>query len=151
VHSVWRSPDLKAQGDVADLWRRSPVELGLVASLPRPGGNMTVITEELAPSHALPLRPSDVGYHTAELCITAKMRPDVSCGSRLCENPEVAKKRRKKKRHDGMLPARDDRRPDPRGPAREPEPSGQQKVTVEHVHVHAGGQAVVGVVEGPVG
>jgi hypothetical protein len=25
---------------------------------------------------------------------------------------------------------------------------GQQKVTVEHVHVHAGGQAVVGVVEG---
>jgi hypothetical protein len=28
---------------------------------------------------------------------------------------------------------------------------GQQKVTVEHVHLHAGGQAVVGVVEGPVG
>jgi hypothetical protein len=28
------------------------------------------------------------------LCITAKMRPDVSCGSRLCENPEVAKTRR---------------------------------------------------------
>jgi hypothetical protein len=26
---------------------------------------------------------------------------------------------------------------------------GQQKVTVEHVHVHAGGQAVVGVVENP--
>ena len=26
---------------------------------------------------------------------------------------------------------------------------GQQKVTVEHVHVHAGGQAVVGVVETP--
>jgi hypothetical protein len=26
---------------------------------------------------------------------------------------------------------------------------GQQKVTVEHVHVHAGGQAVVGVVEAP--
>ena len=28
---------------------------------------------------------------------------------------------------------------------------GQQKVTVEHVHVHAGGQAVVGMVEGPGG
>jgi hypothetical protein len=28
---------------------------------------------------------------------------------------------------------------------------GQQKVTVEHVHVHAGGQAVVGVVGGPGG
>ena len=28
---------------------------------------------------------------------------------------------------------------------------GQQKVTVEHVHVHAGGQAVVGVVDGPGG
>jgi hypothetical protein len=28
---------------------------------------------------------------------------------------------------------------------------GQQKVTVEHVHVHAGGQAVVGVVSGPGG
>src|SRR6187200_927535 len=28
---------------------------------------------------------------------------------------------------------------------------GQQKVTVEHVHVHAGGQAVVGVVEHPGG
>jgi hypothetical protein len=28
---------------------------------------------------------------------------------------------------------------------------GQQKVTVEHVHVHAGGQAVVGVVESPRG
>jgi hypothetical protein len=28
---------------------------------------------------------------------------------------------------------------------------GQQKVTVEHVHVHAGGQAVVGVVEAPAG
>jgi len=28
---------------------------------------------------------------------------------------------------------------------------GQQKVTVEHVHVHSGGQAVVGVVEGPGG
>ena len=28
---------------------------------------------------------------------------------------------------------------------------GQQKVTVEHVHVHAGGQAVVGVVERPGG
>ncbi len=28
---------------------------------------------------------------------------------------------------------------------------GQQKVTVEHVHVHAGGQAVVGVVESPGG
>jgi hypothetical protein len=28
---------------------------------------------------------------------------------------------------------------------------GQQKVTVEHVHVHTGGQAVVGVVEGPGG
>ena len=28
---------------------------------------------------------------------------------------------------------------------------GQQKVTVEHVHVHAGGQAVVGVVEAPGG
>ena len=28
---------------------------------------------------------------------------------------------------------------------------GQQKVTVEHVHVHAGGMAVVGVVEGPGG
>ena len=28
---------------------------------------------------------------------------------------------------------------------------GQQKVTVEHVHVHAGGQAVVGVVETPGG
>lgn len=27
----------------------------------------------------------------------------------------------------------------------------QQKVTVEHVHVHAGGQAVVGTVERPVG
>ena len=26
---------------------------------------------------------------------------------------------------------------------------GQQKVTVEHVHVHAGGQAVVGLVETP--
>ena len=26
---------------------------------------------------------------------------------------------------------------------------GQQKVTVEHVHVHSGGQAVVGVVEAP--
>jgi hypothetical protein len=33
---------------------------------------MTGITEELAPSHAVPLRPSDVGYHIAELCITAK-------------------------------------------------------------------------------
>ena len=58
-----------------------------------------------------------------------------------------------------------------RGPARESEPSrqavphlcralealnrhrgkGQQKVTVEHVHVHAGGQAVVGMVETPGG
>jgi hypothetical protein len=28
---------------------------------------------------------------------------------------------------------------------------GQQKVTVEHVHVHAGGQAVVGMVERPGG
>jgi hypothetical protein len=28
---------------------------------------------------------------------------------------------------------------------------GQQKVTVEHVHVHSGGQAVVGVVEAPGG
>ena len=28
---------------------------------------------------------------------------------------------------------------------------GQQKVTVEHVHVHAGGQAVVGTVEAPGG
>jgi hypothetical protein len=28
---------------------------------------------------------------------------------------------------------------------------GQQKVTVEHVHVHAGGQAVVGAVEAPGG
>jgi hypothetical protein len=28
---------------------------------------------------------------------------------------------------------------------------GQQKVTVEHVHVHAGGQAVVGMVENPGG
>jgi hypothetical protein len=28
---------------------------------------------------------------------------------------------------------------------------GQQKITVEHVHVHAGGQAVVGVVEAPGG
>ena len=28
---------------------------------------------------------------------------------------------------------------------------GQQKVTVEHVHVHAGGQAVVGVVATPAG
>jgi hypothetical protein len=28
---------------------------------------------------------------------------------------------------------------------------GQQKVTVEHVHVHAGGQAVVGMVGGPGG
>jgi hypothetical protein len=28
---------------------------------------------------------------------------------------------------------------------------GQQKVTVEHVHVHAGGQAVVGIVETPGG
>jgi hypothetical protein len=28
---------------------------------------------------------------------------------------------------------------------------GQQKVTVEHVHVHAGGQAMVGVVEAPGG
>jgi hypothetical protein len=28
---------------------------------------------------------------------------------------------------------------------------GQQKVTVEHVHVHSGGQAVVGVVETPRG
>jgi len=28
---------------------------------------------------------------------------------------------------------------------------GQQKVTVEHVHVHAGGQAVVGIVEPPGG
>lgn len=28
---------------------------------------------------------------------------------------------------------------------------GQQKVTVEHVHVHSGGQAVVGVVETPGG
>ena len=28
---------------------------------------------------------------------------------------------------------------------------GQQKVTVEHVHVHSGGQAVVGVVESPGG
>ena len=26
---------------------------------------------------------------------------------------------------------------------------GQQKVTVEHVHVHAGGQAVVGTIENP--
>ena len=26
---------------------------------------------------------------------------------------------------------------------------GQQKVTVEHVHVHSGGQAIVGMVEGP--
>ncbi|MFK8253103.1 hypothetical protein [Ancylobacter terrae] len=28
---------------------------------------------------------------------------------------------------------------------------GQQRVTVEHVHVHAGGQAVVGAIEGPRG
>jgi hypothetical protein len=28
---------------------------------------------------------------------------------------------------------------------------GQQKVTIEHVHVHEGGQAVVGVVETPGG
>jgi hypothetical protein len=28
---------------------------------------------------------------------------------------------------------------------------GQQKMTVEHVHVYPGGQAVVGVVEGPAG
>jgi hypothetical protein len=28
---------------------------------------------------------------------------------------------------------------------------GQQKITVEHVHVHSGGQAVVGVVEAPGG
>ena len=28
---------------------------------------------------------------------------------------------------------------------------GQQKVTVEHVHVHSGGQAVVGMVQGPGG
>jgi hypothetical protein len=28
---------------------------------------------------------------------------------------------------------------------------GQQKVTVEHVHVHAGGQAIVGNVEAPQG
>jgi hypothetical protein len=28
---------------------------------------------------------------------------------------------------------------------------GQQKVTVEHVHVHSGGQAVVGMVESPEG
>ena len=28
---------------------------------------------------------------------------------------------------------------------------GQQKVTVEHVHVHSGGQAVVGMVENPGG
>jgi hypothetical protein len=28
---------------------------------------------------------------------------------------------------------------------------GQQKVTVEHVHIHSGGQAVVGVVEPPGG
>jgi translation elongation factor EF-1alpha len=28
---------------------------------------------------------------------------------------------------------------------------GQQKITVEHVHVHTGGQAVVGVVEAPGG
>jgi hypothetical protein len=28
---------------------------------------------------------------------------------------------------------------------------GQQKVTVEHVHVHAGGQAVVGTIEAPGG
>ena len=28
---------------------------------------------------------------------------------------------------------------------------GQQKVTVEHVHIHAGGQAVVGMVKGPGG
>ena len=35
-----------------------------------------------------------------------------------------------------------------RGPARD---KGQQKVTVEHVHVHAGGQAVVGMVETPGG
>jgi hypothetical protein len=28
---------------------------------------------------------------------------------------------------------------------------GQQKVTVEHVHVYSGGQAVVGMVEGPGG
>ena len=28
---------------------------------------------------------------------------------------------------------------------------GQQKVTVEHVHVHSGGQAVVGAVGGPGG
>jgi hypothetical protein len=32
-----------------------------------------------------------------------------------------------------------------------PEVGRQQKVTVEHVHVHAGGQAVVGVVESPGG
>jgi hypothetical protein len=28
---------------------------------------------------------------------------------------------------------------------------GQQKITVEHVHVHSGGQAVVGIVEAPGG
>jgi hypothetical protein len=28
---------------------------------------------------------------------------------------------------------------------------GQQKITVEHVHVHSGGQAVVGIVEAPSG
>ena len=27
--------------------------------------------------------------------------------------------------------------------------SGQQRVTVEHVHVHGGGQAIVGTVEAP--
>ena len=68
-----------------------------------------------------------------------------------------------------MLSARHDRRTDLRGPAREPRQAnklsrtyaallealnrhrgkGQQKVTVEHVHVHAGGQAVVGMVDAP--
>jgi hypothetical protein len=66
-----------------------------------------------------------------------------------------------------MLPARHARRTDLRGAQGKPKSGqqafphlrhpaealnrhrgkGQQKVTVEHVHVHAGGQAVVGMVE----
>ena len=36
---------------------------------------------ELAPSHASPLRLGDVGYQIVELCMTEKMRPDVPYGS----------------------------------------------------------------------
>jgi hypothetical protein len=47
-----------------------------------------------------------------------------------------------------MLPARDDLL---EALNRHRGKGGQQKVTVEHVHVHAGGQAVVGMVETPGG